>query len=153
MLGTSHKEKKGSGFATNVTALKEGVIQEIRSSPPLITPVCFGCLNVGHPSKDGRSRLDCNVCHQNHPGVLPLERQGKGTSSEQVQHPVTPPSVSTTMFQTCGHIGADWEDDTIFSVVAVKVKSQRSNKTVQMLIWIQEVQTHREFGNKIELGR
>ena len=35
------------------------------------------------------------------------------------------------MTQTCGHIGAGAEDDSIFSVVAVKVRSHKSNKTVQ----------------------
>lgn len=77
--------------------------------------------------------MDCNVCHQKHPGVLHIEQQDKGTYSSQAQPSLSPPSDSTTttMSQTCGHIGAGCEDDSIFSIVAVKVKSQRNNKTVQ----------------------
>lgn len=115
------QRKKGSSFATNVTAVKEGVTAQhsgnktkffsshnclfcLQSSHSMDQcsqfkakihwdkinfikekGICFGCLKVGHTSKDCRSRLDCNVCHQKHPGVLHIERQDKGTSSEQAQ--------------------------------------------------------------------
>ena len=71
--------------------------------------------------------------HQKHPRVLHIEHQDKGTSSSQAQPSLNQPSYSTTttMSQTCGHTGAGCEDDSIFSIVAVKVKSHRSNKTVQ----------------------
>ena len=91
--------------------------------------ICFGCLKKGHTSKYCRSRLDCNVCHQKHPSVLHIERQDKATPSDQQS--VSSSNVSPAVFQTCGHIGAGQEDASIFSIVAVKVKSQRSNKTVQ----------------------
>lgn len=71
------------------------------------------------------------MCHQKYPGVLHIERQVKGTSSEQAQQSVSPPSVLTTTSQTCGHIGACCENDSIFSIVAIKVKGQRSNITVE----------------------
>lgn len=93
--------------------------------------ICFGCLKVGHTSKDCRSRLDCYVCHQKHPGVLHIERQDKGISVEQVKHPVRLPSDSTVTFQTCGHIGAGVEDYSTFSIVAVKVRSKLTNKIMQ----------------------
>lgn len=76
--------------------------------------ICFGCLKVGHTSKDCRSRLDCHVCHQPHPGVLHIERQDKDASVEQAKHPVSLPSDSTVTFQTCGHIGAGVEDDSLY---------------------------------------
>lgn len=91
--------------------------------------ICFGCLKVGHTSKDCRSRLDCNVCHQKHPSVLHIERQDKGTSSDQQS--VSLFNVSPALSQTCGHIGAGNEDTYILSIVAVKVKSQKNDKSVQ----------------------
>lgn len=41
------------------------------------------------------------------------------------------PSDSTVNFQTCGHIGAGVEDDSTFSIVAVKVRSKLTNKIMQ----------------------
>lgn len=158
------QRKRGSSFATNVTAVKEGVItQHTGNNARHFTlnclfctqgnhsldqcsqfkmkvhrdkinfikekGICFGCLKVGHMSKDCRKHLDCNVCHQNHPSVLHIERQDKGTSSNQQS--VSSTNASPSVSQTCGHIGAGHKDATIFSIVAVKVKSQRSNKTVQ----------------------
>lgn len=43
----------------------------------------------------------------------------------------TPPSVSPWASQTRRHIAADDEDDAVFSIVAVQVKWQMSNKIVQ----------------------
>ena len=161
------QRKKGSSFATNVTAVKDGFrtqcTEEKNKSSSIHNclfcsisyhsldkcpqfkmkghrekinfikerGICFGCLKLGHISKDCRSRLDCDVCHQKHPGVLHIERQDKGTTLQQAQRSVSPPSVSTSMSQTCGHIGAGCEDNAIFSIVAVKVKNQRDNQTVQ----------------------
>ena len=161
------QRKKGSSFATNVTAVKDGSITQYTENKTKSSTIhnclfcsqnvhsldkcpqfkmkghrdkinfikergiCFGCLKVGHISKDCRSRLDCDVCHQKHPGVLHIERQDKGTILQQAQQSVSPPSVSTSMSQTCGHIGAGSEDNAIFSIVAVKVKNQRDNQTVQ----------------------
>lgn len=93
--------------------------------------ICFGCLKVGHTSKDCRSRLDCNVCHQKHPGVLHIERKDPGAPSEQTQQMTSSVNLSTATTQTCGHIGAGHEVDAVFPIVPVQVKSQKSNKIVQ----------------------
>lgn len=42
-----------------------------------------------------------------------------------------PPSVSPGASETCGHIRAGDEDNAVFSIVAVQVKCQMSNKIVQ----------------------
>lgn len=90
--------------------------------------ICFGCLKVGHISKDCRSRLDCSVCHQKHPSVLSPVKD-ISTSFREAQESVSPPlSVSPRR----GHIGAGDEDNAVFSIVAVQVKSQMSNKVVQV---------------------
>lgn len=85
--------------------------------------VCFGCLKYGHTSKDCRNRLDCEVCHRKHPSVLHVEKEDttRVTSKETV-------STVSGQQQTCGHVGAGEEDTAVFSIVAVQVKSQKSNK-------------------------
>nr|XP_040024067.1 uncharacterized protein LOC120812302 [Gasterosteus aculeatus aculeatus] len=87
--------------------------------------VCFGCLKHGHTSKDCRGRLDCEVCHRKHPSVLHVEKEDttRITSKETV-------STVSGKQQTCGHIGAGEEDIAVFSIVAVQVKSRKSNKVV-----------------------
>nr|XP_057925588.1 uncharacterized protein LOC131127575 isoform X1 [Doryrhamphus excisus]XP_057925589.1 uncharacterized protein LOC131127575 isoform X1 [Doryrhamphus excisus] len=120
---SSHSLDKCSQFEVKVHRDKITFLKE--------KGICFGCLKLGHTSKDCRSRLDCNVCHQKHPGVLHIHRQDTGTSSPQRPSTVNPSSVSAKLSQTCGHIGAGCEDDSVFSIVAVKVKSQKNNQTVQ----------------------
>ena len=98
--------------------------------------ICFGCLQEGHISRDCRGRLECNVCGQKHPGILHIEHQEKVTSSEKQQQQQQQPAKSTVSTataapQTCGHIGAGCEDDCIFSVVPVQVKSQKGDKVLQ----------------------
>lgn len=44
---------------------------------------------------------------------------------------MSPPSATSTQSRTCGHIGAGDEDDAVFSIVAVQVKSQLSDRIVQ----------------------
>lgn len=39
--------------------------------------VCFGCLKVGHMSKDCKARLICSVCNRNHPSVLHIQFKEK----------------------------------------------------------------------------
>lgn len=91
--------------------------------------VCFGCLKMGHISKDCRSRLDCDVCSRKHPGILHIEKQDKSMFFGQPEgQPVSTPIVA---LQTCGHIGAGFEDDCVFSIVAVQVKNQKNDKILQ----------------------
>lgn len=47
--------------------------------------VCFGCLKVGHTSKDCRSHLDRSECHQKHPSVLHIQKKDTGTSFKEAQ--------------------------------------------------------------------
>lgn len=93
--------------------------------------ICFGCLKRGHISKDCRSRLDCSVCQQKHPSVLHIEQKGISTPFNEAQEPVSLLSVTSGQSQTCGHIGAGDECNAVFSIVAVQVKSQMSDRVVQ----------------------
>lgn len=44
--------------------------------------VCFGCLKVGHMSKDCNSSLTCDVCNKNHPEILHIEQKDMGKNTE-----------------------------------------------------------------------
>lgn len=72
------------------------------------------------------------MCSQKHPGILHIEHQGKGISTERSEQPAKSMASSATAApQTCGHIGAGCEDDCIFSIVPVQVKSQKGDKVLQ----------------------
>ena len=142
--GHLKQRKKGRSFATNVIAVKEGVITLYtgNKTKSFSTHNCLFCSHSSH-SLDKCSQSKAKVLRNKihfikekgiwNPEVLHIERQDKGTFSSQSKPSLSPPSnpTATTVSQTCGHIGAGCEDDSIFSIVAVKVKSQRSNKTVQ----------------------
>ncbi|XP_057687730.1 uncharacterized protein LOC130913275 [Corythoichthys intestinalis] len=100
--------------------------------------ICFGCLKEGHVSKDCNNRLECDVCRQKHPGVLHIKQLVKRTVQQvkdtqpQQDDPKEPAiTVETVASQTCGHIGAGFEDDCIFSIVPVQVKAKKSDVVLQ----------------------
>lgn len=158
------KERKGSSFATNVTAVggkgrPEWMENKSHSSTlPLQgcmfckksghslekctqfkgklhwekidfikeKRICFGCLKVGHVSKACEDRLTCDVCSLKHPSILHIKHQVKEPA-------VTAPAVTTENAapKTCGHIGAGFEDDCIFSIVPVQVKAKKGDVILQ----------------------
>lgn len=93
--------------------------------------VCFGCLKIGHMSKDCKSRLTCDVCNQNHPEILHIEQKDKGKKTEHTeQSEKATGSNAVPSPHTCGHIGAGDENCT-FSIVPVQVKSQKGDTVLQ----------------------
>lgn len=88
--------------------------------------VCFGCLKIGHMSKDCKSRLTCDVCNQNHPEILHIEQKDKGKKTEHTEQSEKATGSNAVLSpHTCGHIGAGDENCT-FSIVPVQVKSQKA---------------------------
>ncbi|XP_013885992.1 uncharacterized protein LOC106534037, partial [Austrofundulus limnaeus] len=79
---------------------------------------CFGCLKVGHMSKECRNRLTCDKCHLKHPTLLHINNKEPSISSAFVTHQA---SVCT---------GAGDHDCTL-SIVPVKIKSKKGNKVLQ----------------------
>ncbi|XP_032416528.1 uncharacterized protein LOC116718567 isoform X3 [Xiphophorus hellerii] len=90
--------------------------------------MCFGCLKVGHISRECRGRFVCSVCHQQHPSVLHIDKESTEVFSRHLQNP---PSTTSTMTQTCGHVRVCDEDNSNLSIVAVQVRSPKTNITVQ----------------------
>ncbi|XP_017297078.2 uncharacterized protein LOC108251331 [Kryptolebias marmoratus] len=74
--------------------------------------MCFGCLKIGHISRECRGRLDCSVCHQKHPSVLHIDKENTGAFSRrlqnhliQVRSPKTNTTVQTYAFLDPGSTG------------------------------------------------
>lgn len=93
--------------------------------------VCFGCLKIGHLSKDCKSCLTCDVCSQNHPEILHIEQKDKERKAEYTeQNGKSTGSNAVLSPQTCGHIGAG-DETCIFSIVPVQVKSHKGDTVSQ----------------------
>lgn len=90
--------------------------------------ICFGCLCIGHRSKDCNRCLTCNVCGQNHPSVLHITKKPVSSmDSEQSKETIL---VIPSSSETCGHTVAG-KEDCILSILAVQVKSIRGDKIIQ----------------------
>ena len=86
--------------------------------------VCFGCLKIGHISRDCRSRLICDVCKQNHPEMLHIEQKDRSFKPEQNENG----NNVVISSHTCEHIGAG---DETTSIAPVQVKSHRKHKQLK----------------------
>lgn len=63
--------------------------------------ICFGCLSMGHISRDCKRRLTSPVCRQVHPSVLHVNgREGATKETERLSG-----AVSRASEELCGHIG------------------------------------------------
>lgn len=88
--------------------------------------ICFGCLGVGHMSRDCNKRMICEVCDQQHPTALHIHKVGIDSAQKD-----KPPGVlASTSSQTCGRTGAG-KDRCILSIIPVQVKSTKGNKIIQ----------------------
>ena len=100
--------------------------------------LCFGCLTQGHMAKDCKKRATCEICSKKHPSLLHSKRD-ENTDQENVK-----PEKGQS--STSGH-SASQEDalaksevtavtgaggnDCILSIVPVRIKSKRSNTTIE----------------------
>lgn len=65
--------------------------------------ICFGCLCIGHRSKDCNRRLTCKVCSQNHPSVLHITKKPVFSMDSEQSKETT--LVTPSSSETCGHSG------------------------------------------------
>lgn len=88
--------------------------------------VCFGCLCIGHISKDCRKRISCERCGLNHPTVLHmLHIPPKGESSVQAERKSEALAGGTLV--SSGLTGAG-DHDCMLPIVPVQVKSKKGSK-------------------------
>lgn len=98
--------------------------------------LCYGCLNKGHLSKDCKRRLTCAECAYKHPTVLHKTKEDSGSNGNATANS---PTVSNALLsldqESCASTGAG-DSECILSVVPVKVKSKRSDKTVKTFAFL-----------------
>lgn len=94
--------------------------------------LCFGCLSQGHLSKGCQKRLICQTCTLKHPTILHLNKEALTPSVGEIRYAKEPGTSSPliTESETCGCTGAG-EAACALSIVPVKVRCVRSNKTVE----------------------
>lgn len=85
---------------------------------------CFGCLCIGHRSKDCRKRLSCKVCSLKHPTMLHIHRKEGEVGSLQVGGEAGAKGRGDLIsLQSSGLTGAGVHDCTL-SILPVQVKSK-----------------------------
>ncbi|KAK0148069.1 hypothetical protein N1851_012226 [Merluccius polli] len=92
--------------------------------------VCFGCLCIGHMSKDCRRRLSCKTCGARHPSILHIHTKNKDHDKNQV-------GVADTNSRNSGLTGAG-DHDCKLSIVPVKVKSKKGRKIVETYAFLDQ---------------
>uniref|UniRef100_A0A8C8DI38 Uncharacterized protein n=1 Tax=Oryzias sinensis TaxID=183150 RepID=A0A8C8DI38_9TELE len=86
--------------------------------------VCFGCLCIGHFSKDCRKRISCEKCGLQHANILHIpQRRNNHSQTEK-----TEVSVDSTMVSS-GLTGAG-NDSVKLPIVPVQVKSKKGDKII-----------------------
>ncbi|XP_039548042.1 uncharacterized protein LOC120493481 [Pimephales promelas] len=92
--------------------------------------VCFGCLCIGHMSRDCRKRLSCKVCSLKHPTALHIYPKEKENNLVQVKgESETAVGSSLISVQSSGLTGAGDHDCTL-SIVPVQVKHRKGHKVL-----------------------
>ncbi|XP_071058619.1 uncharacterized protein [Pseudochaenichthys georgianus] len=89
--------------------------------------VCFGCLCIGHMSKDCRKRLSCKVCSLKHPSILHIYQKEKENDTMQAKGKAV--SSALISVQSSGLTGAG-EPDCTLSIVPIQVKSKKGHETI-----------------------
>lgn len=89
--------------------------------------ICFGCLSIGHISRDCKQRLTCRVCKQAHPSALHI--YVKNGPTKQTERPSG--VAGRTTAELCGHIGAG-EQKNVLSIVPVQVKAAKGSQVLQV---------------------
>lgn len=94
--------------------------------------LCFGCFGKGHMSKFCKNRMTCQICHQNHPSLLHIDKKEKvemhcNTKKSGEAAKVTSSLVS---LDAGSHTGAG-NSECKLSIVPVQVKLCKGTKIVQ----------------------
>ncbi|CAI5670611.1 unnamed protein product [Oreochromis niloticus] len=95
--------------------------------------ICFGCLCIGHISKDCRKRISCSKCSRKHPTILHKE----STPSEKTDRNMQP-HVNTLV--SSGLTGAG-DQDCKLPIVPVQVKSKKGSNIIATYAFLDQGST------------
>lgn len=97
--------------------------------------ICFGCLCIGHISRDCRKRISCTKCSLKHPTVL--HKEPSNISEQTMRNTVV--SVDN-MLVTSGLTGAG-DQDCKLPIVPVQVKSNKGSKIITTYAFLDQGST------------
>lgn len=126
----------GAGHTLDLCLLLEGKSHSEKMSFLKENGVCYGCLCIGHRSKDCKKHLFCKVCNLRHPTMLHI--RSKETEAGSVQAKMdhlkykeagTAGGRALISVQSSGLTGAGERDCTL-SILPVQVKSKKGNETL-----------------------
>lgn len=94
---------------------------------------CFGCLMKGHVSRKCKHRMTCQVFSQKHPTILHFAKNKERDNAGGVMSEGTTVSSALVSLshetKACPGVG---EDRCVLAIVPVRVKSKKSNWSVEM---------------------
>lgn len=118
----------GAGHTLDLCHLLQGKTHAEKMSFLMQNGACFGCLWIGHRSKDCRRRLLCKVCNLNHPTLLHIHAKQKEVHTKQTKPAAEMAKANASIsVQSSGLTGAG-ELDCALSILPVRVKSKRGDK-------------------------
>lgn len=97
--------------------------------------ICFGCLCIGHFSKDCKKRISCAMCGLQHPNILHIPQKKNNPSQAEKTHA----SLDSTMVSS-GLTGAG-NDNVKLPIVPVQVKSNKGDKIVTTYAFLDQGST------------
>ena len=120
----------GAGHTLDFCRLLENKTHSEKMSFLKENGVCFGCLCIGHRSKDCRRRLLCKICNLKHPTMLHIHPKLRETDAKQTKvGPETANADALISVQSSGLTGAGERDCTL-SILPVRVKSKKGDETL-----------------------
>lgn len=101
--------------------------------------LCFGCLTLGHLSKDCKKKMKCQTCSQSHPDILHVNKQDSVAPENTEENNTENKEISSAYVslnqETCGYTGAG-EEACVLAVVPVKIKYMWRQICGDILSWI-----------------
>ena len=92
--------------------------------------LCFGCLTKGHMSNNCQKRMTCQACQQQHPSILHVEVEKKGSHTEEVTAKQSSVSSALISLEPRKPTGASSKECTL-AIVPVQAKVSRGSQILQ----------------------
>ena len=100
--------------------------------------LCFGCFGKGHMNKSCKNRMTCQICHQNHPSLLHIDKRERVELHSNTKEPGEGAKVTSSLvsLDAGSHTGAG-NSECKLSIVPVQVKLCKGTKIVQTYAFLE----------------